>query len=485
VTAKTRRLALAGLVALALVLRVAVVAETGGYEPQWDARDYDVHALSLVHEGTYPTTTFAGLREADIVTTSVGLPVVKKRADGPSAFRPPTWPYLLAAVYRVSGDSWTAGRLTNALLGALLVPLSFLLGRRLWDEATGLVAAGIAAVAPPLAYMSAALMSEPLFLVLELAALLAVLRYRDERRLRWALAAGVLCGLCALTRANGVMVVVACMVGVAALGRAERGRALGAAAALAGAAALTIAPWTIRNAFALHELVPISTQAGFAIAGSYNEPARAGGLAAGWLHPLAVPELRREVLTAPGLNEADAERELRWRGTRFALDHPGYALGTTWWNSLRMFELADLGRYRDVFYAERGLSGPDRDVTRIGALVLAGLALAGLAVLLALPPRRRGPLFVWLTPVLLFASTVPINGSPRYRSVVDPYLVMLAALALVAGARRLRAPAGRRTSRTYSSRSVSDSGSPPGTTRAAAPAAVPSTPWRSRAPASQ
>ena len=437
-TPRRRWLVLGGLLVLALVLRVAVVAATPDYEPSWDARDYDAHGVSLAHEGSYPGTIFARLDAGEVLVSPTKPPVIGERTGGASAFRPPTYPYLLGAVYAVSGDSWTAGRLANALLGVLAVLLIYLLARRLFGEAVGLTAAAIAAVAPSMVWLNAALMSEPLFLVLELGALLAALRFRDERRIGWALAAGVLCGLCALTRANGVMVAVACIVGVAALGREERRQGLAAAGALLAATLLTIAPWTVRNALAVEEFIPISTQAGFAIAGSYNAAAEAGGLKAGWLNPLADRELREEVFAAPGLNEAEVERELRRRGTEFALEHPAHALGTTWWNSLRMFELADLGRYSDVFYEERGLEGGARDVTRYGSWLLGLLALLGVAALLMRPRGERGPLFVWLTPALLFLSTVPINGSPRYRSVVDPFLVLLAALALVEIVRRLR-----------------------------------------------
>ena len=113
--------------------------------------------------------------------------------------RPPTYPYLLAAVTRSPGDSYTAGRLANALLGVMAAGLVFLIARRLWDDRAALAAAAVSAVAPPLVYLSVALMSEALFVVLELAAVLALLCWRDDRRLRFVLVAGVLCGLRALT----------------------------------------------------------------------------------------------------------------------------------------------------------------------------------------------------------------------------------------------------------------------------------------------
>ena len=432
---RLRRAALPAILVLALVLRIGAMVATDPYLPQWDAVDYHAHALALVHEHQYPGTLFAGLDVIE-VPSATQPPTIPERTQGPSAFRPPTYPYFLAAVYAVSGDSWTAGRLASALLGVIAVLLVFLVARLLWDRTVALVAALIAAVAPSLVYLNAALMSEPLFIVFELGAVLAVLLYgRGEGRMWWALAAGVLCGLCSLTRANGVVLVLACAIGVWIFARRAGRGSVAPTVALLLAAALTILPWTIRNALVMDQVVPISTQAGLAIAGSYNRPAEQGGLKQGWIQPLAVPVFQREVFRNPRLNEAGVERELRRRGLEYALDHPGYALGTTWWNSLRMFELADLGRYREVFQDERGLGEADRDASRIGAYVLGLLALAGVVALFLVPRERRGELFIWLIPLLLFASTVPLNGSPRYRAPIDPWLVLLAALAVVEGGR--------------------------------------------------
>jgi hypothetical protein len=61
--------------------------------------------------------------------------------------------------------------------------------------------------------------------------------------------------------------------------------------------------------------------------------------------------------------------------------------------------------------------------------VLAALAVAGLLTARA----RRLPLLVLAVPVLLYLSVVFLAfETPRYRTGIDPFIVMLAALALVA-----------------------------------------------------
>ena len=76
-------------------------------------------------------------------------------------------------------------------------------------------------------------------------------------------------GLAILTRANGMIL----LVPLALIMWAPR-RSLGPPAVLVAVALLTVAPWTIRNAVELHAFVPVTTQFGSALAGTYNDEAR-------------------------------------------------------------------------------------------------------------------------------------------------------------------------------------------------------------------
>jgi len=182
------------LVALALVVRLAVIAGTDDFRPQTDAADYDRVAQSIAHGAGYPET---------------GL----TRDGGPNAFRPPAFPHLLGAAYAVTGvpgdsDRWRVARGVNALLGTLTVALLGALGVMLFGALPGLTAMGLAAVYPPLLLTSASLFSEALFIPLELGALIAAVVARGSpRRATWAAAAGALVGLASLTRTNGFLLI--------------------------------------------------------------------------------------------------------------------------------------------------------------------------------------------------------------------------------------------------------------------------------------
>jgi 4-amino-4-deoxy-L-arabinose transferase-like glycosyltransferase len=407
------RAALWAVLVVALVVRIAVVGVAApDYRPLFDAADYDRHAESIAAGHGYPDSALLG--------------------HGPTAFRPPVYPYFLGAVYAVTGQRWTAGLLAAAVLGTLVVLLIYLVAERLWGRRVALVSAALAAVFPPLVTLGAALLSEPLFLVIELGLVLAVLAFRRSADWRFAAAAGLLAGLGALTRANGVLLVIPAIVGVwtarPLLGR----RALVAPAAVLLAAALAIAPWTVRNAFVFDRFVPVSTQAGFGLSGTYNDISRGDErYPARWRHPRTTAEYG-SLFRRPGLDEAELDAKLRRGALDYVADDPPYVAESLWWNTLRMFDLArrhpaDVSGLR----RERGLGRASDGVVVWSGYGIELVALGGVLILLALPRGRRGPIFPWLIPPLMVVGAIAILGNSRYRAPVEPFLVFLAAIALV------------------------------------------------------
>ncbi len=128
---------------------------------------------------------------------------------------------FLAAHIKLFGltGMWAA-RLTQALLGVLLVWQVMRLARRLapsgGERRVSLIAGWAMALSYSFASFAFFLLGETFFLVLFVAALLALLRWRDGEGLRWLVVAGVLFGLSALTKALVLtfMPIVAIWVGV-------------------------------------------------------------------------------------------------------------------------------------------------------------------------------------------------------------------------------------------------------------------------------
>lgn len=395
-------------VALALVVRLGVVAGAARDAPSGDAADYDRHAAALVAVGTYPQTLLAA-------------------PGGPTALRPPAYPYALAAAYRVTGGRWTAGRLLGALLGTVSVALAALIAFELFGPRVARWTAGLAAFFAPLAYLSGSLLSENLFVPAVLGALAAVLALRRTGALGWALAAGALCGLAAVTRSNGIVVALPVALGAwAVAGRRARAAALVVAGTL-----VLLAPWVARNVTAFDGRAPLGTQTGYTLAGMYNAEAyQPGNLLAVWRTPDTVAGLR-SLFHRPCEDEAAVDGALRSRALRFAARHPGYVGEAIGLGALRLFDLGPgHAGVSATSYGELGIPESARALLRAELYAAIALALAGAVVL----TRRRawGPGWVWLAAALLALSVLPTSGVPRYRAPLDPFLMMLAAVAVVA-----------------------------------------------------
>ncbi len=410
--------ALLGLVALALIIRVLVVVTSPHFVPRTDAADYDRIAVSLAHNGSFPA--------------SVIIP-----GGGPTALRPPALPIALAAVYRVVGvgsatGRWEAARLFEAALGAIAVLFVCLIALRLWGRGVAVVSGVIAAIYPPLVMVGSSLMTESLFIPLVLASVLSGLIAREStHRRRWEAVTGLLVGLTALTRADGVALVVP----VAFLVWSGRPRftrqSLYSPLIVIGVTALVLVPWTVRNQHAFNRLVPITTDGGYVLAGTYDTYAQhRTDFPALWLPP--VVEQRQILARNPNLNEAQVSDRLTSKGLDYIGAHPGSLLKVGYWNTLRLLELTGTRMEKfEGWYSSYPPWLPAPSIYAFWALAL--LALAGLAVRRARVP----PWAFWACPAVLFLSNPLFIGAARYRSPSDPFLIMLAALALIAAWERL------------------------------------------------
>src|SRR5688572_16511243 len=86
-------------------------------------------------------------------------------ANTPTAHWSFIYPPYLAAVYAVAGYHPLVARLVQGAVGGMLISLLiYLIGRRVMDEMTGLVGAGLAAVYGYFIYYSVALMTETFFI---------------------------------------------------------------------------------------------------------------------------------------------------------------------------------------------------------------------------------------------------------------------------------------------------------------------------------
>ena len=218
-------LCLAGLVLRAGFLVLEPSVERMGDEPSWIS--LAVHGLGELKHPLHPLSKHL-------------------------LFYPPLYPSFLAVPYKLTGGL-AAAQWAQVLVSALLIPAVGLIGARCFSARTALLAAAFVAFYPELAWFAAHFWSETLFLTLLFWGLERALTASERGSTGAALASGALLGLAALTRETALPVA---LLAAAWLAPREGGRR---AAALLLGAALTVAPWTLRNWIVFRAFVPIST----------------------------------------------------------------------------------------------------------------------------------------------------------------------------------------------------------------------------------
>ena len=333
----------------------------------------------------------------------------------PSAEHPPLWPLLLSASSKLGFKSILAHRLVGVPLGVATVGVLGLIGRRLAGERAGLAVASIAAVHPLLIAADGSLMSETLFGLCVAAALLAALRLLERPTAGRAAMLGAAIGLAALTRGEGLLLLLLLALPAAWAAGRER-RAVRIAAALL-AAAIVIAPWTVRNWTAFDQPVLLSTNDSTVLTGANCDRTYHGRDLGYWR-----VDCRTRIT-----KENEAEQAAIWRrhGLRYARRHAGRLVAVV--APVRVLRTWGVWQpARQVHEAE----GRDFTMERLGiAVYFLLLPLAAWGALLL--RRRGGPLWVLLVPPgLVTVVSALAYGYTRFRHPADLAIVVLAGLAL-------------------------------------------------------
>jgi 4-amino-4-deoxy-L-arabinose transferase-like glycosyltransferase len=342
--------------------------------------------------------------------------------DLPTAEHPPLWEVVLAGADLVGANGFLSHRLLGALIGTVTVVLIGLLARRLAGPATGLVAAGIAAVYPMLWAADVSLMSETLYGALLVAALLAATARRP-------IALGALLALAALTRGEALALLVLLVIPL--FWRQWRPLALTFAAFL-----VVLAPWTIRNLATFEEPVLISNNANGIWIGANCPETYAGDLKGYW---------RFQCYTEEREGEDESEFFLRQReqGLEYMRDNAERLPGVMVARFRRLLDVYDTGQSEFINAAEGRPVRPTR--WGIYAFWIFGpLAVAGAIVL-----GRRGDrhaLLILLAPVaMVVAVALATYGTTRFRFAAEPSVCVLAAVAVVTFAARFQGASRRAT----------------------------------------
>jgi 4-amino-4-deoxy-L-arabinose transferase-like glycosyltransferase/Flp pilus assembly protein TadD len=176
-------------------------------------------------------------------------------------FRAPLYIYILGALYALLGHSLIVARIFGHLVGLLSVYLTYCIASRLFSRKTAIIAALIHSFYPIAIYFESELLVESFFTFLMELSIYFLFVAGDKRRSKWYFLTGLIFGLAAITRPVILPLAPLYILWIFRSSRPIRS-ALTPAMVFIAAATLAIAPVTIRNLLAGHDLVLVASSGG-------------------------------------------------------------------------------------------------------------------------------------------------------------------------------------------------------------------------------
>lgn len=382
-------------------------------------------AVLLIHNAQYSDSVWYDNAATRLAT------IHEYGVSGRSAWFPPGYPMFLAAIYAFAGHSQLAGRIANAVLGAITCLLVYLTGRRLVGERQGLAAGALVAIWPNLVFHTLILDSETLSAAQFTAVIWIGTLPADTRRAFWlrAVAFGLLLGWSMLTRPAAAILVVAVATYWALQTRSPREivRVLAVPVLIAS---VFIVGWSARNRAQFGEWIPVSTNGGYNFWQANN--AYANGNDTFWPSvPRGIPEFE----TMRSGDEFTRNREGYRYGLAFLRAHPWHPLTSAWTKFMWLYHTDTSGLYEGV------LNAPELSPSGVAAwfkrhqhlaesltfrfyFVVMLLALA--ALLLAAPSTRPAIWSLASLGVLLLGFHLFFHAKDRFHVPLAPAFALMA-----------------------------------------------------------
>ena len=356
--------------------------------------------------------------------------------------RAPLWPFILAGVSLIFGPSNYFARLFLSLIGSGTCVIVYLFVRDLFGWRLGLIAGIAAAIYPELYIYDGWLYTESLYTFLLFAICYVLYRIQRDKSVKrgWGswrmwLSCGVLLGLLALTRPNGVIViglVIAWAIAMIWFKVLARRTTLIGVVAAALIACVLIAPWTVRNYLVSNTFIPVATGDGNVLLGSYNDQVlTTPGFQGSWIDPLiSRPDVAKPFPLFTCEPSCDVAREAayksaaaQWVQSHLSIMPHLLALHfINLWHPDTIEADLPVVRFSDQLSSQIVLA-----MMKIFPIPIFILAALGLAVTLW---KWRELLFIYSMIVLTIGQALYFYGSARFRAPIEPMLILLAAGAL-------------------------------------------------------
>jgi 4-amino-4-deoxy-L-arabinose transferase-like glycosyltransferase len=332
------------------------------------------------------------------------------------AFLPPVYPTILAGCI-LTGHFRIAVVVVSSLLAAGLVYLTWRIGDRLFGRRTGLLAAGMCAVYPYYIWHDTVVQENATLAFVVALALWCLIRSRVSSR--WAVAAGVALGLCALTKTTLLLFAIAAPLWIAV----DHGKLRFTVAAYLGLI-LTLIPWLVRTQLIVG--APIL----------YSDTGRSLFVAHNPFVFDYFPEQSLDMVTRPAFESLTAEERLELARATEADPHGLARSDWLWRRGMAYIEqhrlLSVWEGFRKIGIGFSPLFSPRKSAVEQSLYFLSyfPLLVGSIAAAWRLRARWRELGFFYLLIVMFALGTAVFWAHTSHRMYLDPCLMILSASTL-------------------------------------------------------
>ena len=179
----------------------------------------------------------------------------------PTAFRPPGYPILLAALYKLGIQSTPAVRIVQVFLNVLTIYFLSFLSLKIAGPVASIVTAIVAAGYPYFIYATATLFAFTWFSMTFVLSVFFLFNGLERKKSRYMILAGLFMGISILTRTSAVVLAACVIIWLVIILFKQPKRLLVYVISYGLAVSLVLLPWIIRNAQTMGR-VTLSTNAG-------------------------------------------------------------------------------------------------------------------------------------------------------------------------------------------------------------------------------
>jgi len=343
---------------------------------------------------------------------------------GPTAWMPPVYPVLLAAIFRIFGpytfNSFLAAALFNIFCATLACIPIFFAGKHIAGLSVASTAAWLWAIFPNAILIPVESMWEASLSGLLVATIFwATVALAKSQRVRHWAAYGFLWGFTLLTNATLMALLPLLLAWLAYSAHKQNRKSLGNLALSVAIVLLCCAPWTIRNYRVFHTFVPLRSGLGLQLWLGNNDNTQ--DIFRAERHPIYDAAERAQYIQ---MGEVAYMHEKQTTAVYYMLSHPARE--------------THLVTRRIISFWSGGTPTPLKDFLNVDStwfrfVLLFNLLAASGALLGIITLIRRGSPF-WF-PAAIFPLVFPWAYYlslvlPRYRLPIDPVILLLSAIAL-------------------------------------------------------